>query len=399
MEIKQLKKLIKEFKNTKNSNIFRQLTDTLNLQKCLVIGEDIIYPNTMVLLSKENTIKLYGTSAHTIKNINGKEYRLKVSYKGMVDTFGEEYASLNISRVFNMLNKFTKFAFQIEDDDYNMAKKLSFGSGVSLDGMIKKYGNELGTFKFNQYREKQAYTNSFEYKNKVHGWDKEEFKSFNKSRGVTLSNLIKKHGKDEGIIRFEKYCERQSETSTIEYLIEKFGKEKTSEILDARGKRIEWFEKTYGKNAIEKYQEYWNNIRNPYYSKISIELFELLILELRLDVHQIYYKEHEYGIYDKNTSKYFKYDFTIPDLKLIIEFNGDSWHANPSIYSENARPHPINKEVTSKELWKYDELKRKVAESNGFTVLYVWENEYRNNFENMYIILKEKINELRIRGN
>jgi very-short-patch-repair endonuclease/uncharacterized protein YlzI (FlbEa/FlbD family) len=399
MEIKQIKNLIKQFRNNKDSNIFSELTKSLNLQKCIITGKDIIYPNTNIRLSKENIIKLSGTSAHTVKIINGKEYILKVSYDSMVEKFGEKYSALNTSKVFNMLNEFTKFAFQVNEDDYNIAKKSSFGSGVSLNIMIDRYGNDLGTSKFNQYREKQSYTNSFEYKNNKHGWDRERYDSFNKSRGVTLHNLIKKHGKAEGILRFEKYCKQQSETSTLEYIFNKFGEERANEILDAKGKRIKYFERTYGENAIEKYVEYWNNIKNPYYSKISIELFNLLIFEMRLEEYKMYYGEYEYGIYDKKTSQYFKYDFTIPELKLIIEFNGDSWHANPSIYSKDDKPHPINKEVTSRELWKYDEVKKKAAEANGFTVLYVWENEYRNNFENMYIILKERINEIRTRGN
>jgi very-short-patch-repair endonuclease len=399
MEIKYIKNLIKEYRNNKDSNIFHELTVALNLQKCILTGNDIIYPNTIIRLSKDNTIKLSGTSAYTKKIVNGKEYNLKISYDGMADKFGEEYTSLNISRVFNQLNKFTKFAFQIPDKDYEIAKKIAFGSGVSLDGMIQRYGKEKGTIKFNEYKKKQAHSNSFEYKHEKYGWDIKKYENFNKSRGITLQNQIKKYGKNEGILRFEKYCEKQSKTSTIEYLINRFGEERANEILDAKGKRIEYFERIYGENAIEKYVEYWNSVKNPYYSKVSIELFDLLIFELNLNQYKIYYKENEYGIYDKDSSQYFKYDFTIPELNLIIEFNGDAWHANPSIYSKDDKPHPINKKVTASELWKYDNIKKSAAESNGFNVLYVWENDYRNNFENMYIILKENINELRTRRN
>lgn len=399
MELNEIKKLIKDFKLTKNKSVFKEITNTLNLQKCIVTGNDIIYPNTIIRLSKQNNIKVDGTSALTKKIVNENEYYLKVSYEGMVLEFGDEYTNLNNSRLFNRLNKFTKFAFQISDDDYEIAKSTSFGAGVSLNVMIKRYGKIEGTNKFNEYRKKQAYSNTYEYKNEKYGWDKKRFDEFNKSRGVTLKNLIKKHGKEQGLIRFQSYCDRQSETSTYEYLSNKFGRQRADEILDSRGKRIEYFEKVFGDKAIEKYTEYWNNIKNPYYSKISADLFDLLIIDLKLNEFNIYYKENEYGIYDRQNLKYFKYDFTIPELKIIVEFNGDSWHGNPKIYSKNDKPHPIDKEITAIELWKYDEIKKQAAESRGFKLIYVWEDDYINNFENMYTILKEKINEIRNRRN
>jgi len=392
-----VRSLIREFNKSKNIEIFESLTHELNLHKCIVTGEHIIYKNTKLRLTKENKIKIDGTSAYTKKIVNGNEYLLRVSYDGMISEFGSEYSTLNASKVFNMLNKFTKFAFQINDYDYEEHKKTSFGSGVSLEVMIARYGEEEGSIKFDEYRQKQAYTNSFEYKNKKYGWDADKFKAFNKSRSITLENLIKKYGKNEGILKYERYCDKQSKTSTIEYLINKFGQEKAQHILDARGKRIRYFEKTYGDKAIEKYIEYWENVKNPYYSKISIELFDLLIYELQLQKYSIYYRENEFGIYDKASQQYFKYDFTIPELKLIIEFNGDSWHGNPSIFSKDDNPHPINKSIKASDLWEYDNVKRKAAETAGFEVLYVWEDEYVNNFEKTYITIKQKIDEIRIR--
>lgn len=399
MELKEIRKLIKEFKFSRDESIFELLTKDLKLQKCIVTGKDIIYPNTIIRISKERTLKIEGTSSNSKKIINGKKYHLQVSYNGMLIKFGDEYSKLNTSKIFNTLNKFTKFAFQIEDKDYELEKSTSFGAGVSLDIMIKRYGKEEGSARFNRYKQKQAYTNSFEYKNKKYNWSKEDYDRFNKSRGITLNNLISKYGKKEGELRFEKYCQRQSITSTYEYLLNKFGKDRADQILDARGKRITFFESIYKDNAVEKYIEYWNNIKNPFYSKKSIELFEMLILDLNLRVYDIYYKEQEYGIYNKQTQNYFKYDFTIPELNLIIEFNGDSWHGNPSMYMEHDKPHPIDKEVTAGELWDYDKIKKNTAESKGFKVLYVWENDYVNNFNKTYTILKEQINEIRNRRN
>jgi very-short-patch-repair endonuclease len=400
MEIIHTRNLIREFKKNKTNEIFDQITHDLNLPLCIINKTHIIYPNTFVRLSKLNLIKINGPSALSEKLINGKYYKLQVCHIGMISEFGDEYLLLNKSRVYNQLNKFTKFAFQVKDADYNLAKSSGFGAGVSLDLMIKKYGKEQGSIKFEEYREKQAYSNTFEYKQKKHNWSKDKFDNFNRSRGVTLDNLIKKHGNDNGTLKYDEYCLRQSETSTSEYLIKTFGKERTREILDAKSRNFKWFQKKYGDSSTEKYIEYLSkNKSSSYYSKMSIELFDLLIFESNLEVYKIYYRENEYGIYDKNSSKYFKYDFTIPDLKLIIEFNGDKWHGNPGLFKANDTPHPHNKTITAADMWNYDEIKMKAATDMGFTVLYVWENEYRNNFENTIIILNKHINDIRNRRN
>ena len=60
----------------------------------------------------------------------------------------------------------------------------------------------------------------------------------------------------------------------------------------------------------------------------------------------------------------------------IIEFNGDFWHLNPSIYTEQS----VNKVTgkTAKEIREYDEMKASVASERGYTIMTVWERDYRN---------------------
>ena len=69
-------------------------------------------------------------------------------------------------------------------------------------------------------------------------------------------------------------------------------------------------------------------------------------------------------------------DYFIPELNICIEFNGDSWHGNPNIYSENDKCHPIDKTITAKELQdkdkrRYDFLQNKY----GIKTYIIWENE------------------------
>lgn len=59
----------------------------------------------------------------------------------------------------------------------------------------------------------------------------------------------------------------------------------------------------------------------------------------------------------------FIYDFANEEKKLLIEYNGDIWHMNPSIYSEdNIQPRTGR---SAKEIWARDERKRKLQPPRG----------------------------------
>lgn len=67
--------------------------------------------------------------------------------------------------------------------------------GYTLQRCIVMYGEELGRKKWKEYCDKQAYTNSQEYKK----MSDLEFKKYNKSRAITKENMIKKYGAEKGL--------------------------------------------------------------------------------------------------------------------------------------------------------------------------------------------------------
>lgn len=74
----------------------------------------------------------------------------------------------------------------------------------------------------------------------------------------------------------------------------------------------------------------------------------------------------------------FLYDIFIPHLNLLIEYQGDYWHANPRKYPsgtmlsiQNVGP------VLVDTLWARDATKRKAAEDKGFRVVWIWEMDYK----------------------
>jgi hypothetical protein len=70
------------------------------------------------------------------------------------------------------------------------------------------------------------------------------------------------------------------------------------------------------------------------------------------------------------------YDILIRN-KLIIEFNGDFWHANPSIYKSNWI-HPLLKE-SAKNIWNKHKIKINLSKNLGYENLIVWEKDFNAN--------------------
>lgn len=69
------------------------------------------------------------------------------------------------------------------------------------------------------------------------------------------------------------------------------------------------------------------------------------------------------------------YDIYLPQLNMLIEFNGDYWHCNPKKYDKNY----FNKKrsLYAKDIWKRDAEKELLAKKEGFNFLVIWEADYK----------------------
>lgn len=352
--------------------------DNDSTHKCKYCGKEIWYENTKVRFNKNGDLsyEMGGSNWRSSKEINGVVYPIRVCQYCLEQKY-TDFKERNVSKIFNTFNKYVSYAFDIPEEIINQ-KNLS--TAVSLENMIKMYGEEEGKKKFEQYREKQAYSNSFEYKQKKHGWTKEEYDSFNKSRAVTLENLIKKHGDEKGKEIWKNYCTRQAYTSTNEYLIDKFGEEETNNINLCKSHKLDGFISRYGEEEGRKrYDEYIENAKcNKTYSETSLKFFNTLIERLKnekINCDNVMYGEYEKLQWSKSGDLYY-FDFFIPELKFVIEFNGDYWHCNPSKYKgEYYHPH---KKMTAFQIWEYDDIKKNVIKNEfGYNVFVVWENDVK----------------------
>ena len=77
------------------------------------------------------------------------------------------------------------------------------------------------------------------------------------------------------------------------------------------------------------------------------------------------------------------YDFYLPDSQILIEIDGDYYHAYGKVYEEMS---PMQKKNT-----RVDKIKNEWALSHGIPILRIWEHDINNNPSKVMDILSEAI--------
>lgn len=86
------------------------------------------------------------------------------------------------------------------------------------------------------------------------------------------------------------------------------------------------------------------------------------------------------------------YDFLFPDLNMIVEYQGNYWHANPKKYQPGTLL-PIQSKglVRVEDIWERDLKKKEAAVQAGYRVAYVWEEDYKlRGMSTIYEILQSQ---------
>lgn len=361
-----LQELLKKYRKDRDRKSFIDLQNYLDPDntKCRICKDSIYYDNSKIMYNEKlKKLSYTGTTYNTKKKVNDNMYNLTVCQHCVENTF-LEYKTLNKSRVYNVMCKITKFAFEIDDSDYKISRSAY---AMTLENMIKKYGEELGNKKWKNYCEQQSYTNKFEYKNKRYGWNEDDYKKYNMSRSITLDNCIKRHGIEKGERIYKNYVEKQKVAGiTYEYFINTYGKE-IGEI------------KYY--NMLNKKMEGSSNSKHSCVSKSSQIFFNKLEKEFNTyNIYDIYYhnRNKEYRVRLNTLNKIICLDFYIPDMKLCIEYNGDLFHANPKIFTPEEAPlfRLFNKTLMAKDIWEKDKNRyTKLKEEYDINTIVVWESD------------------------
>ena len=338
-----------------------------NRHKCKCCGGEIVYDNTCI----GDKGKIKGKSYLTEKVVNDVPYKLQVCQKCLLKKFPD---IKNLSRTFNVMSEPTKFAFDIPDDVYESSRSKY---AMTLNHMIEKYGEEEGNKRWNEYCDKQSETNTFEYKQKVYGWTKEQFDEYNQLRAATLENLINRYGEEEGNKRWNEYVDRQKYTKSKEYMVNKFGYDGWVRINKLKAITLDNFIRKYGEEEGNKrWNEYVKKMIRTY-SKSSQKFFDELDQYLNNN-YTTYYATKNTEI---SRGKY-RLDYYIKELNICIEFNGDNWHGNPNKFCDDIKCHPYDKNLTAKDLQIRDKIRNEFLFKNfGIKTFVVWESDYNKNFD------------------
>lgn len=113
-------------------------------------------------------------------------------------------------------------------------------------------------------------------------------------------------------------------------------------------------------------------------SKLAKDFFDLLKIYVSNDL------EYEQLI----ESRYFA-DIRVKNEKILIEFYGDYWHANPELYEDsfwNDR-----KKMYANEIRNRDDERKKWLEERGYRVIVIWERDWKLQRKEVFDFLKWSI--------
>lgn len=332
----------------------------------------------------------------------GKTFQLmKTMSSDQFSAFKDVYCKYAQTPMIQAINKnyFPAFVeYKIDPSTWmdRTMRLIEIGARVTIEKLTLLYGEEEGMIRWNSYCQKQSISNTFDYKREVYGFTEEDFKQYNMSRSVTLENMIKRHGEELGTLKFQEYCERQRYAGcSLEYYVDKLGKEagelEWDRVCKSKAFTLENMIKRHGE--VEGLARFLNHIESrPYQqSKIANQFFGSLLEAIpELSKFKTYHGEREFGIMSPNG--YYKFDFTILELDLMVEFNGDYWHRNPKKYDSNY----FERGLYSYEVWERDQLKIEAANRRGFDVLVVWESDYLESpieqIQSISNIINERLN-------
>lgn len=282
-----------------------------------------------------------------------------------------------------------RLVFDMTEDELNFERK-KFDT-ASIDSFIRRYGEEEGRRRFDEYCKLQAKAGcSLDYFIEKYGEDLGQLKydELCKNKGVSKKNCIEKYGEDVGKKFFAAYCKVQVDAgNTLKYFIEKYGeiegKKKYDDVCHQKPITLTNFIRKYGQDeGTKKYKAYISRLSFGY-SKISQELFEKIDDELGDFANNSFFfiknYEAEVEIEINGKKKFAKLDYELNGK--VIEFNGDYWHASPRLYKPDdiVLIHFYGRKA--KDIWKDDMLRLNEIEKHGFKVHIVWESDYRENPE------------------
>jgi len=185
----------------------------------------------------------------------------------------------------------------------------------------------------------------------------------------TVENYIKKYGETEGPIKFET---RKAEWTEI-MSDEGIGKRRSLGLW----RYIERYGEVEGTLKYTEMRRKRNTSFNAMASKESLVAFRPILDYC--DVHNLKYYlgvdgNNEWHIRD-GTHTYF-YDLTIPDLSIIVEYNGIAFHPSKHLNTEQLLEwKQLFSHKSAGDVIELDNIKKEVATKNGWHLFYIYADD------------------------
>lgn len=246
--------------------------------------------------------------------------------------------------------------------------------GASLENYINRHGEELGKIKWQQYCEKRK---------KSFAKGREQ----NKYASRDLNWFQARYGKEEGYRVWNQKRQNQAYKVSRQYYIDRYGIDEGTRLCkQAKTRTIEGFIEKYGfEDGVRRYNAWITNRVASLKSRKSFSKWAMYCCDMIKEQIQdlFYYGNNEliWGL-PNHYRKLLKQKMVSPDLFYkgkIIEFQGDRFHGNPTMFKNEDRPNPFRKNLTAGEIRSLDKIRIEYYISKGYTVLEIWESEFNDN--------------------
>ncbi len=396
--------------------------------QCKICGKEVNYKYMKRHLKKYHDVEdlfLYGRdySVDFVLRIKGMESIVLTDFDGLCKICGStffyvfnESGAIEVKRCntpncsnrnpSRRIKQFFEDGSELEMELQDRLNERILDTRASYDKFVLKYGKIEGSRRYDEWI--KLTSGSIESFILRHGEEegRRRYDEFCRRSANTKDRFIERYGQEEGIRRYESHKENHKSSSprTLQYWISDADgdiMEALSRLRDFQSRDVNFFVKKYGieeghKKYAEMNKKKSNNSTFKYYqerygveegkrrflnkliknngrrSKISDSFGKTLSLFLQ-DIGLSSKKEVQIKDYD-NLCTYF-IDFYVPEIALIVEFYGDYWHANPSIYSED---YTIRGDKKARDIWESDKDRSdRVSNLMEGETIVVWEGEWK----------------------
>lgn len=177
----------------------------------------------------------------------------------------------------------------------------------------------------------------------------------------------------------------------LAWYINRYGKEEGTERYN---KRIKKWIKSYNKalendpTIVER-----KTVKLGKASKESLKIFFPIYKKFKDQVSIYLGVDGNVEYFLRDGADIWFYDFTIPELKIIVEFNGRAFHPNKDLLTEDEWNHweCVYNRMSADEKYVIDSAKTKLAENSGYTVITIWDtDDIQESIDKIEKVIKEK---------